>query len=140
MPRLPTILVIGSQAMSTSFPASGLTFSRVAMLSALLVAPARGVAGGELVAVVAPLRLLVDRLVRDRPQAADHRSVNAREHGRNAAPGRLVHERHELVGEARHRAADADAADVGAAADTGHPPPLRDVAVDHRAPAADLHE
>ena len=54
--------------------------------------------------------------------------------------GRLVHERHELVGEAGHGAADADAADVGAAADAGHPAALGDVAVDHRPPAADLHQ
>ena len=53
---------------------------------------------------------------------------------------RLVHERHELVGEAGHGAADADAADVGAAADAGHPAALGDVAVDHRTPAAQLHD
>src|SRR3954447_7464439 len=140
MPRLPTIRVIGSQAMSTSLPASGLISSRVAMLSALLVAPARGVAGGELVAVVPPLRLLVDRLVRDAPQLADRRAVHAGDQRRHRAARRLVHERHELVGEARHRAADADAADVRAAADPGHPAALGNVAVDDGAPAADLHE
>src|SRR3954469_21586238 len=140
MPRFPTIRVIGSQAMSTSLPASGLISSRVAMLSALLVAPARGVAGGELVAVVPPLRLLVDRLVRDAPQPADRRAVDAGDERRDAAARRLVHERHELVGEARHRAADADAADVRAAADPGHPAALGDVAVDDRAPAADLDQ
>src|SRR3954468_3227412 len=140
MPRLPTIRVIGSQAMSTSLPASGLISSRVAMLSALLVAPARGVAGGELVAVVPPLRLLVDRLVRDAPQAADRRAVHAGDERRDAAARRLVHERHELVGEARHRAADAEAAAVWAAADARHPAALGDVAVDDRPPAADLHE
>src|SRR4051794_16658651 len=140
MPRLPTIRVIGSQAMSTSLPASGLISSRVAMLSALLVAPPRGVAGGELVAVVPPLRLLVDRPVRDAPQLADGRPVDAGDERRDAAARRLVHERHELVGEARHRAADADPADVRAPADAGHPAALGDVAVDDRAPAADLHE
>src|SRR5262249_37715748 len=109
-------------------------------VSALLVAPARGVAGGELGAVVPPLRLLVHGLVRDRPQPPDRRAVDAGDEGRHAADRRLVHERHELVGEARHRAADADAADVRAAPDAGHPAPLGDVAVDHRPPAADLHE
>src|ERR1700682_6164653 len=54
--------------------------------------------------------------------------------------GRLIHEGHELVGEARHRASDADAADVGATADTGHPAALGNVAVDHRSPAAELDE
>src|SRR4051794_18812160 len=140
MPRLPTIRVIGSQAMSTSLPASGLISSRVAMLSALLVAPPRGVAGGELVAVVPPLRLLVDRAVRDAAQLADGRAVDAGDERRDRAARRLVHERHELVGEARHRAADADAAHVRAAADARHPAALRDVAVDHGTPAADLHE
>src|SRR4051812_36852349 len=140
MPRLPTIRVIGSQAMSTSLPASGLISSRVAMLSALLVAPPRGVAGGELVAVVPPLRLLVDRPVRDAAQAAHRRAVDAGDEGRDRAARRLVHERHELVGEARHRAADADAADVRAAADAVHPAALGHVAVDDRPPAADLHQ
>src|ERR671935_1877444 len=35
MPRFPTILVIGSQAMSTSLPASGFTLSRTAISSPL---------------------------------------------------------------------------------------------------------
>ena len=89
---------------------------------------------------LAPLGLLVDGLVGDPPQPPDHGAVDAA--GRRGHPpaGRLVHERHELVGEARHRAADADAADVGAAADAVDPAPLGDVAVDHRAPAAELHD
>src|SRR3954452_1221144 len=139
MPRLPTIRVIGSQDMSTSLPASGFISWRVA-ISSLLVAPPGGVAGGELVAVVPPLRLLVDRAVRDAAQLADGRAVDAGDERRDRAARRLVHERHELVGEARHRAADADAAHVRAAADARHPAALRDVAVDHGTPAADLHE
>src|SRR3954454_5785238 len=138
MPRLPTIRVIGSHDMSTILPASGVTFSRTAMFPRLLVAPAGAVAGGELVAVVAPARLLVDGLVRDAAQLADHRPVALDESRRDAAAGGRVHERHELVGEAGHRAADADAADVGAATDAGHPPALGHVAVDDGAPAADL--
>src|SRR5690606_5911688 len=50
-----------------------------------------------------------------------------------------VHERHELVREPGHGAGDADPADVGAAADAVHPTALGHVAVDHRAPAPDLH-
>ena len=53
-------------------------------------------------------------------------------------PGRLVHERHERVGEAGHGAADADPADVGASPDAAHPAALGHVAVDHRPPAAEL--
>src|SRR5881398_247725 len=106
MPRFPTIRVIGSQDMSTTLPASGLTRSRVAMAAASSVAPAGLVAGGD-------------------------------RRGQPAA-GRSVHERHELVGEAGHRAADADAADVRAAADPGHPAALRHVAVHDGAPAPGL--
>src|SRR5215218_10754092 len=138
MPRLPTMRVIGSQAMSTIWPASGLILSRVA-IAISSVAPPGLVAGGQLVAVVAPLRLLVDGRVRHRAQPPDHLPVGGAERGRDHAAGRRVHERHELVREAGHRAADADAADVRAAADPGHPAALGHVAVHDRPPAADLH-
>src|SRR5689334_19794669 len=119
MPRLPTIRVIGSQAMSTILPASGWTSSRRAIGALLSVAPAGLVAGGQAVLGVPPLRLLVHRAVGDPAQAADQLAVARGQRGGQAAAGRRVHERHELVGEAGHRAADADAADVGAAADPG---------------------
>src|SRR5436190_19118336 len=115
MPRFPTIRVIGSQDMSTTLPASGLTLSLTAIprspLSvpksvpaclerpALLAAPPRPVAGGELVAVVAPLGLLVDRLVGDPAQLADHRPIGSDDGRGDPAARRHVHERHELVGE-----------------------------------------
>src|SRR6202011_5721829 len=51
-----------------------------------------------------------------------------------------VHEWHELVGEARHGAAYADAADVRATTDTVHPSALGHVALDCRAPTAELHQ
>src|SRR3954451_22788786 len=141
MPRLPTILVIGSQDMSTSWPASGVTFSRVAMVCGLLlVAPPRGVARGQLIAGVTPLRLLVDRLVGHAAELADHGPVDAGDRRRQRPARRLVNERHDLVGEAGNGAADADAAHVGAPADAGHPAPLGDVAVHDRPPAADLHQ
>src|SRR3954447_25024581 len=141
MPRLPTMRVIGSHDMSTTLPASGLISSRVAipLPPSRLTGPARLVAGGQLVAVVPPLGFLVDRLVRDPAQLAHHRAVYAG-HGRgHAAAWRRIHERHELVREARHRAADAYAAHVRAAADASHPAALRHVAVHDRPPAADLH-
>ena len=47
---------------------------------------------------------------------------------------------HELVGKSGHGAADADAADVRAAADAAHPAALADVALHHRPPAAELHD
>src|ERR1700755_3222225 len=106
MPRLPTIRVIGSHDMSTILPASGFTRSRVAIAVSFLVAPAGLVAGGQLRAAVAPLRLVVHRPVGDRAQLADRGAV-ADDHTRGqAAAGGRVHERHELVGEAGHRAAD----------------------------------
>src|SRR3954447_26017676 len=137
MPRLPTMRVIGSHAMSTMRPASGLTGSRVAAMS---VPPARVVARGQLRLVVPPLGLLVDGLVGDRAQTPDGLAVDVDQVRGHAAAGRGVHERHELVREAGHRAADADAAHVRAAADARHPPALGDVAVDDGPPAADLHE
>ena len=70
----------------------------------------------------------------------DRLAVRADDRGRELAAGRLVHERHELVREARHGAADADAADVRAAADAVDPAAFGHVALDHRAPAAELHD
>src|SRR4051812_14367039 len=94
----------------------------------------------QILAAVTPLRFLVHGLRRDAPQAPDHAAVEAARDGRHRGAGRLVHERHELVGEARHGAADADAAHVGAAAHAVDPPPLGHVALDHRTPAAELHD
>src|SRR5947199_8271980 len=89
---------------------------------------------------MAPLGLLVHGLIRDPTQLANEWAVAAGDRRRDASAGGGIHERHELVREAGHRASDADAADVGTAADSGHPPPLWHVAVDDRPPAADLHQ
>src|SRR6185295_6430832 len=104
MPRLPTMRVIGSQAISTR-PLASLVFV------AIELPPLALVPGEELAPRCPPLRFLVDRLRSDAPQPADHRAVCTARHRRHARARRLVHERHELVGEARHRAADADATD-----------------------------
>src|SRR5947208_3316902 len=142
MPRLPTIRVIGSQDISTRWRPSVGAWRRGAvtvLIGSLLasgLAVRRGVvAGGEPRAAVAPLRLLVDGVVGDRPQGADDPTVEPDQARGEQAAGRLVHEGHELVGEAGHGAGDADAAHVRAAADPVHPAALGDVAVDHRAPA-----
>ena len=66
--------------------------------------------------------------------------MSPRRHRRDARAGRLVHERHELVGEPRHRAADADPADVRAPADTVDPSALGDVAFHDGPPASELHD
>src|ERR1700752_3473495 len=148
MPRLPTMRVIGSHAISTSWPGSraacegsGMIVVIRMLLSPQLPArrrlresgphlPGASRSGFEFRARVPPVRLLVDRSTGDVPQAADDRSVHARSRGGPLAPRWLVHERHELVREAWHRAADADAADVRAAADSVDPSPLGDVALD----------
>src|SRR3954454_14015064 len=124
MPRLPTILVIGSQDMSTMLGASGWTLSRVAMVIALLVAPARLVAGGQLVAVVAPARLLVDRRVRDAAQLADQRPVGGGDGRREPTAGRRVYERHDLKGEAGHPLCRTRPTEPGLPAHGAHPDEL----------------
>src|ERR671911_2127660 len=125
MPRFPTILVIGSQDISVRFLDSAGPSSRIATYLPLpLRPPPRVVAGRELLLVVAPLGFLVYRRVGYAPEPPDHGAVDLDRVCRERRARRLVHERHELVREARHRAADADAAHVGAAADLVHPAPL----------------
>src|SRR5437016_2215255 len=91
---------------------------------------------------MSPLRLRVHRRLRVLAQLADGAAVGGDGLGGEFGAGRFVEEGrlHELVGEAGHRAADADAADVGAAANTVHPAALADVALHHRPPAAELDD
>src|SRR5215204_3407055 len=126
--------VMGSHAMSTRFLASGVTSSRIATwfapfgregfryqvsgfrfsladvcgLMPSLRPPPWVVAGRQFLLVVAPLGFLVDRIVGHGAQLADDGSVGLHQGRGDLAARRLVHERHELVREARHRAADAD--------------------------------
>src|SRR6266702_885827 len=130
MPRLPTILVMGSQVISVSSGAA----------SVVIASPRLLVAGAEFGALHAPLRLLVRRAGGEAAEAAYHRAVHAARGRRHGRARRLVHERHELVREAGHRAGDADAAHVGAAAHAVDPAALGHVALDHRAPAAELDQ
>src|SRR6266704_3542553 len=137
MPRLPTILVIGSQVISVSSDCSAAwaSFSTVAIVSPRLL-----VAGAEFGALHAPLLFLVRRLGGEAPQAADHRPVHAAGGGGHGRARWLVHERHELVREAGHGAGDADAAHIRAPAHAVDPAALGHVALDHRAPAAQLDQ
>src|SRR5579863_8200588 len=89
---------------------------------------------------MAPLRFFVDSFVGEGAQRLDRLPVDPDRCRRDFCTGRLIHERHELVRESRHGAADADAADVRASPDAGHPPALRDVAIHHRAPTPELHD
>src|SRR6516162_1030135 len=107
---------------------------------AVIVSPRLLVAGAEFRTLHAPLRLLVHRLGGEAPEAADDRAVHAAGGRRYGRARGLVHERHELVREAGHRAGDADAAHVRAAAHAVDPASLGHVALDHRAPAAQLDQ
>src|ERR1700746_3185815 len=125
MPRLPTIRVIGSQDISTR-PVSSAAVIALPFRWYLGTpgSPALLVAGQKLVALLAPLGFLVGGLRREAAQRPDDRAVEGACGGRDPRPGRLVHERHELVGEAGHGARDADPADVRAPADAVDPAAL----------------
>src|SRR5688572_11392705 len=75
---------------------------------------------------------------REAAEGLDHEWVRVA--GRHAAGHRRLHERHELVREPGHGAADADAADVGAATHPVDPPAFGDVAAHHLAPAPHLDQ
>src|SRR6516162_4890552 len=112
MPRLPTILVMGSQFISTMSPVlvliafplrrSGAPRRRRSASPGLLVARE------QVIALLAPLGLFVRRLGGEAAQGADHGSVQGRRGRRDLRARRLIHEGHELVREARHGARDAD--------------------------------
>src|SRR6185437_1134727 len=131
MPRLPTILVIGSQAISTRPVSLAVVIARASHAQGAAacsrwrrrrsVSPGLRVARQQVIALLAPLRLLVRGPGGEAAQSADHRAVQGAGGGRHLGPRRLVHEWHELVGEPRHGAGDPDAADVRAAADAVDP-------------------
>src|SRR5262245_16396894 len=127
MPRLPTMRVIGSQFISTR-------------LLPIAVLVAEAMADSDLPLWPTPVRFLVHGRLCERSQRPNRPAVDGDGGRGELGAGRLVHEGHELVGEARHRAADADASDVGTAADAVHPAALADVALHHGAPAAELHD
>src|SRR5215471_12912249 len=133
MPRFPMMRVTGSQFISTSRRSS---WEVAIVVSSTL--PARVVAARELRPVVMPPGLAVDAPIGEATQRADEHPVGLEQHRRQRTARRLIHERHELVREARHGACDADAADVWAAADALHPAALGHVAIDDRTPTADL--
>src|SRR5450755_1123809 len=159
MPRLPTIRVIGSQdiSLTMTFCCEGVSVAiscsphsasaaheiedvhRHALVS---TSPPLGVAGGQRPALAPPFRLdVVLGLDVALAEVPHHRPVHVlRDAGGPASPLVLVHERHELVGEAGHRAGHADTADVRASADAVDPAAVRDVALDHGALAPELDQ
>src|ERR1700727_3974536 len=106
MPRLPTILVIGSQAISTMPVSSAVVMCSYLSLSPGSWSPGLLEARQELVPLLAPLGLFVGRLRRKAAQRADDGAVHAAGRRRNPGAWRLVHEGHELVGESPHCARD----------------------------------
>src|SRR6201997_1111706 len=147
MPRLPTIRVIGSHAISTSWPGSRFAWDGSGMIVVIELCslssadaasrlPGAACARREFVALVSPLGLFVHGACGDTAQVADQRAIQSRRGGGNLAARWLVHEWHELVREPGHGAPDADAADVRAATDAVQPSPFGHVAFDHWAPAA----
>jgi hypothetical protein len=80
------------------------------------------VASGQLGARVTPFRFLIERSHSDLAQRSDGLTVDANGAGGELSARWLVHEWHEFVWKSGHRAADADAADVRAAANTAIQP------------------
>src|SRR6202043_581614 len=105
MPRLPTILVMGSQFISVSWAGASLS---VALFSTIVIfgSPSLLVAGAEFGALRAPLRFLVGRAGGEAAQTSDNRSVHATGGGGHRRAWWLVHEGHELVPEYGHGACD----------------------------------
>src|SRR6478752_7344087 len=97
-------------------------------------------AGGQRAAPVSPLRFLVKGSHGHPAQGADRGPVRAGGGGGKFATRWFVHEGHELVREAGHRAADADSADIGAAAHPVDPATFGHIAFDDRTPAAELDD
>src|SRR3954452_7609044 len=139
MPRLPTIRVNGSKAISTRVR-PGVSLVPRDSVAVMAGSPGPLRTGHELGRGSSPCRLLVHGPGRHRAQPADGGAVHAGRGGGELGPGWLVHERHELVREAGHRAADADPADVGTPAHAVDPAPLGHVALHDRAPAAELDD
>ena len=72
-----------------------------------------------------PLRFFIYRVVRYASQGANGRPIYFDRFRRDGSPWRRIHERHEFVGEARHRASNADTHHIRTAADPCHPSALR---------------
>src|SRR5262249_7963894 len=92
------------------------------------------------VALLVPARLAVQERLGEASQRADEgaqQTGGGRRDGRSRRPGV---ERREAVRDPRHGAADADAAGVHAAAQVIDGPARGDIAVDHGAPATDVHQ
>src|ERR1700690_3134089 len=99
MPRLPTMRVMGSQAISTRPLPSLVNF-----LVAIALPPCFLVAGHKFPAWHPPLGLVFQGVRGYATQAPDGAAVEPAGHGGHACPRWLIHEGHEFVGEAGHGA------------------------------------
>src|SRR5580692_1250700 len=91
-------------------------------------------------AVASPRRFLIQGRLRESTQRVNRAPIRHHRAGRKQRSRRLIHERHELVREARHGAADADPADIRTPANSSHPAALSHVALHHRPPASEFHD
>src|SRR5580700_4891995 len=87
-----------------------------------------------------PFGFFVDRVLGDIAERSDGSTIYANRRTRNVSTGGFIHEWHELVGKSRHGATNTNAAHVRAAADAGHPSPLRNITINHRTPTSKLHD
>src|SRR6476661_9383712 len=86
-----------------------------------------------------PLWFFIGSILGYGAQRANRSTIRASRGSRYSCARRFIHEGHELVGESRHGAADANAPDIGASADSGHPAALGHIAIHYRSPASQLH-
>src|SRR5215475_13254388 len=98
----------------------------------------RFVARSELRACMSPLRLFIYASVCNRAQRTNEFPIRTDQHTRERRPRRLIHERHELIRESWHRAANANSSHIRAPADAIHPAAFRHIAIHHRTPATDF--
>src|SRR5262249_56189988 len=120
--------VIGSQAISTKPVSSAVVMALPYFPSGpghrpRAWSPGLLEAREELVALLAPLGLLIGGLRGEAAESADHGAVHRAGGRGDLRSRRLVHERPELVRGTRHGAGDADAAPLRAAAPPLYPPP-----------------
>src|SRR5579862_6413726 len=87
-----------------------------------------------------PTRLFIERRLGKPAQRVNRAPISLHRLGRKQRPGRLIHEGHKLVREARHGATNADAAYVWTSAHAAHPSTLSDIALDDRSPASEFYD
>src|SRR5450432_1624105 len=83
---------------------------------------------------------LVDSALRQLAQPFNSRTINADNIRRDLGPRWFIHKGHKFVREARHRAADTDATNVGATTYTCHPSAFGHVALHNWPPASQFHK